>query len=193
MNSHGIGYLRWKLTLFEIIFLAIALGVDCLIVSFSQGLLIRFKRRKISTILATVMGLFQGGMPVISYLLTGLIYNYIAPFAKFLVFAIFMFLGGKFIIEAIKKDAGKRHIPRLGFRVFILLGIATSIDALGAGVSLKLTHTPLILSCSIIALTSFLMSLTGFWSGNALKKVDTKYLEIAAGVILILLAAKSLF
>ena len=60
------------MTLFEIIFLAIALGVDCLIVSFSLGLLIRFKRTKISTILALIMGFFQGGMPVITYLLTGL-------------------------------------------------------------------------------------------------------------------------
>ena len=91
------------MTLFEIIFLAIALGVDCLIVSFSQGLLIRFKRTKISTILASIMGFFQGGMPLITYLLTGLVYNYIAPFAKLLVFAIFMFLGGKFIVEALKK------------------------------------------------------------------------------------------
>ena len=180
------------MTLFEIIFLAIALGVDCLIVSFSQGLLIRFKRTKISTILASIMGFFQGGMPLITYLLTGLVYNYIAPFAKLLVFAIFMFLGGKFIVEALKKDVGEKQMPRLGFRVFLLLGIATSIDALGAGVPLKLTHTPLILSCSIIALASFMMSMGGFWSGNALKKFDTKYLEIAAGVILILLAIKAL-
>ena len=101
------------MTLFEIIFLAIALGVDCLIVSFSQGLLIRFKRTKISTILASIMGFFQGGMPLITYLLTGLVYNYIAPFAKLLVFAIFMFLGGKFIIEALKKDVGEKQMPRL--------------------------------------------------------------------------------
>lgn len=180
------------MTLFEIIFLAIALGVDCLIVSFSQGLLIRFKRTKISTILASIMGFFQGGMPLITYLLTGLVYNYIAPFAKLLVFAIFMFLGGKFIVEALKKDVGEKQMSRLGFRVFLLLGIATSIDALGAGVPLKLTHTPLILSCLIIALVSFIMSMIGFWSGNALKKFDTKYLEIAAGVILILLAIKAL-
>ena len=178
------------MTLFEIIFLAIALGVDCLVVSFSQGLLVRFKRRKISTILALIMGIFQGGMPVITYFLTGLVYNYIAPFAKILVFSIFMFLGVKFIIEAIKKL--DEVCQRLGFRVMLLLGVATSIDALGAGVSLKLTNTPLVLASSVIGLMSFLMSMIGFWSGNALKKFDTKYLEISAGVILILLALKAL-
>lgn len=179
------------MTLFEIIILAIALGVDCLVVSFSQGLLVRYKRREISNLLALIMGGFQGGMPVISYLLTGMVYDYIAPFAKSLVFGIFMFLGGKFIIEALKNEESPLH-GRIGYRVFILLGIATSIDALGAGISLKLTNTPLLVSCGIIAVTSYLMSLTGFWSGNALKKFDTKYLEIGAGGILILLAIKAL-
>lgn len=180
------------MTLVEIIFLAIALGVDCLIVSFSQGLLIRFKRRKISNLLALIMGLFQGGMPLISYLLTGLVYDFVAPFAKGLVFGIFAFLGGKFIIEALRKNEEHKHV-RLGLRVFILLGIATSIDALGAGVSLKLTHTPLLISCGIIGFASYLMSICGFWGGCCLKKFETKYLEIAAGGILILLAIKALF
>lgn len=179
------------MNLFEIIFLSAALGVDCLVVSFSQGLLVRFQRLKISMILALIMGFFQGIMPVISYLLTGMVYDYVAPFAKSLVFGIFMFLGCKFIIEALKNN--EENLSQcLGYKVMILLGIATSIDALGAGISLRLTHTPLLLSCGIIALGSFLMSLTGFWSGNALKKVSTKYLEIAAGMILILLAIKAL-
>lgn len=178
------------MSLVEIIFLAVALGIDCLIVSFSQGLLVRFKRRKISNILALIMGVFQGGMPLISYLLTGVVYNYIAPFAKWLVFSIFLFLGVKFIVEAFNSE--EVTYPRLGFRVFLLLGLATSIDALGAGVSLKLTSTPLLLSCGIIALMSYFMSLLGFWSGCCLKKFATKYLEIGAGLILIILAVKVL-
>lgn len=179
------------MNLFEIIILAIALGVDCLVVSFSQGLLIRFKRKKISNLLAVIMGTFQGGMPLISYILTGMVYDYIAPFAKSLVFGIFMFLGGKFIIEALKDEEAPIH-GRIGYKVFILLGVATSIDALGAGISLKLTHTPLLLSCGIIALVSYLMSLLGFWGGCWLKRFNKKYLEIGAGIILILLAIKAL-
>ncbi len=180
------------MTLVEVIFLSIALGMDCLIVSFSQGLLVKFKRKKVSNILALIMGLFQGGMPIISYLLTGIVYDYVAPFAKTLVFGIFMFLGGKFIIEALKteKESAQTH---LGYKMFLLLGLATSIDALGAGISLKLTHTSLLLSCGIIALGSYLMSLGGFWGGCCLKKTNTKYLEIAAGIILVLLAIKALY
>ena len=181
------------MSLFEIIFLAIALGVDCLVVSFSQGLLIKCQRRKISNLLASIMGIFQGVMPLISYLLTGVVYDYISPFAKMLVFGIFMFLGLKFVIEVFGAEKDTQENVSLGYKVLIFLGIATSIDALGAGISLKLTNTGLLLSCGIIAATSYLMSLCGFWGGAWLKIFDKKYLEILAGMILIFLAIKALF
>lgn len=137
------------------------------------------------------MGFFQGFMPLIGYIITGMVYDYVSGFAKPLVFGIFTFLGGKFIIEAFKNEK-ETVCNMLGYKVFLLLGIATSIDALGAGISIKLTNTSLIESCGLIAIGSYLMSLIGFWSGHYLKKFDTKYLEIFAGIILILLAVKSL-
>ena len=179
------------MNLFEIIILAIALGIDCLIVSFSQGLLVKLERKKISLILASIMGFFQGSMPLISYLLTKLVYEQIAPFAKFLVFGIFIFLGVKFIKDAFDNDENE-IIKRLGYKVMLILGIATSIDALGAGVSLKLTNSSLISSCLIIAMASFLMSIIGFWSACLIKNLNSKALQISAGLVLILLALKAL-
>ena len=74
----------------------------------------------------------------------------------------------------------------------ISLGIATSIDALASGVSLNLTKTPLLLSVLLIGFMSFFMSMAGFWSGNFFKKLPSKYLEISGGLILIILAFKSI-
>ena len=179
------------MTLFELFFLSLALGVDCLVVSFSQGLFVREERGKISLFLALIMGLFQGTMPFISYLLTGLVYDVIAPFAKILVFSIFMFLGCKFIFEALKSEQ-ENSSTKLDYGTMIILGFATSIDALGAGVSLKLTDSPLLLSCGIIAAGSFAMSVSGFWGGNAIKIFSAKALEIFAGLILVFLAVKAL-
>ena len=47
------------------------------------------------------------------------------------------------------------------------------------------------LSTAIIGIASFIMSMTGFWSGNFIKHIPSKYLEITGGIILILLAIKS--
>lgn len=46
--------------LIEILFLAAALGVDCLVVSFSQGLVFTRNRTKNSLALALTMGVFSG-------------------------------------------------------------------------------------------------------------------------------------
>lgn len=176
------------MNLIEIAVLAAALGVDCMVVSFSQGLIFKENRVKNSLILAVTMGLFQGIMPIFGYLGIGSISEYIKPFSNWLVFAIFMFLGIKFIYEAFQE---KEKICCISVECLISMGIATSIDALVSGVTLNLTSTPLLLSCVVIGLVSFWMSLKGFWAGIFFKKLPSKVLEIAGGVILILLALKS--
>lgn len=186
----GRDCLRWKLSLIDIILLAVALGIDCLVVSFSQGLIFDKDRLKISLKLAGIMGLFQGVMPVIGYIGTDKLYKYILPYNKWIVFGIFFVLGLKFISEAFSKKEEK--IQCLDFVCLISFGVATSIDALVSGASLRLTETELVLSCTIIGLMSFLMSMVGFWSGNRVKYLCPKCLEISAGVILIALSLKAL-
>lgn len=177
--------------LIEILFLAAALGVDCLVVSFSQGLVFTRNRTKNSLALALTMGLSQGIMPCIGYFFTGAISRYIEPYAKWLVFIIFFALGAKLIYEAFnEKD---ENICCIDLKCLLGMGLATSIDALASGVSLNLTKTHLILSVLIIGFMSFFMSVFGFWLGNFFKKLPSKYLEISGGIILILLAFKNVF
>lgn len=178
------------MSLTDIIFLAIALGIDCLVVSFSQGLILKHNRIKNSLYLALTMGLFQGLMPVIGYVGTNGLYRLLVPLSKWIVFGIFFILGLKFILEAF--ELKKEETECIGLRCLIGLGIATSIDALVSGASLMLTHTNLLLSCFIIGTVSFLMAITGFFAGNRIKSIKSQYLAIAGGLILIILAIKSL-
>ena len=173
-----------------LIFLAIALGIDCLVVSFSQGLIFTSKRTKNSLALALTMGLFQGLMPVIGYTGADVIHKYVESFSQWLVFGIFLILGLKFIFEAFEeKEDG---ICCIGLKCLLGMGLATSIDALVAGASLNFTGTPLLLSALIIGCASFLMSMAGFWFGNFFKSFPSKYIEISGGLILIILAVKAL-
>lgn len=176
----------------DIIFLAVALGIDCLVVSFSQGLIFTKNRTKNSLALATTMGLAQGIMPCFGYFFTGIISSYIEAYSKWLVFVIFFILGVKFIYEAFERKEDTK-ICCIDFKCLICMGIATSIDALVSGVSLNLTKTPLLLSVLLIGLMSFFMSMSGFWFGNFFKKLPSKYLEILGGMILIFLGVKSIF
>lgn len=179
------------MTLIDIILLAIALGIDCFVVSFSQGLIFKNNRFKNSFNLALVMGFFQGFMPVIGYVGTNSLYKLIVPFSKWIVFGIFLTLGLKFIVDSFAPK--EEQAQCIGWKCLCGLGIATSIDALVSGATIRLTGTSLALSVSLIGLASFLMSISGFWSGNFIKNIPSKYLEITGSVILILLAIKSLF
>lgn len=177
--------------LVEILLLAVALGIDCLVVSFSQGLIFTQNRMKNSLALAFTMGVSQGIMPCFGYFFTGLISSYIEAYAKWLVFIIFFILGAKFIYEAFSEK--EENISCMDLKCLIGLGIATSIDALASGVSLNLTKTPILLSVFLIGLMSFVMSVAGFWFGNYFKKLPSKYLEISGGIILIILGFKAIF
>lgn len=136
------------------------------------------------------MGIFQGFMPLIGYVGTDSLYKLIVPYSKWIVFGIFFILGAKFIFEAFQPK--KEEIQCIGFKCLMSLGIATSIDALVSGATLKLTHTNLIPAMALIGIASFIMSLVGFWTGNYIKNIPSKYLEIIGGLILIGLAIKSL-
>lgn len=190
MFTLGTDCLRWKLALFDIILLSIALGIDCLVVSFSQGLIFTENRTVNSLKLACVMGLFQGLMPLVGYIGADKLYKYVLPFSHWIVFGIFLTLGLKFIFESFTSE--KPPVKCLDIKCLVSLGIATSIDALVSGASLRLTHTNLLLACIIIGVGSFLMSVTGFWSGNKLKSICSTCLEKAGGIILIALAIKSI-
>ena len=177
------------MSLVEIFLLAIALGIDCCVVSFSQGLIFKSQRVKNSLFLALTMGIFQGLMPCIGYTGADVIHKYVAPFSDLIVFTIFLILGIKFIAEAFQPK--EDEICCIGFKCLMGMGIATSIDALVAGGSLNFSRTPLVEPAMIIGAASFIMSLTGFWSGNLIKNFPSKYLEISGGIILILLAIKA--
>lgn len=140
--------------------------------------------------LAVTMGLFQGGMPIIGYGFAQIVSSYVEAFASWIIFGIFMTLGVKFIYEAFQEKE-EDGVCCIGLRCLISMGIATSIDALGAGVGLRFSEANLILAMVLIGAASFIMSLIGFWAGNLFKHIPSKYLEVAGGLILVGLALKA--
>ena len=178
------------MSLIAIFLLSIALSVDACVVSFAHGLVLCGNNYKNSFSLAFCTGLFQGGMPVIGYFITQSLYKYIEPFGKWIVFAIFMYLGIKIIYESFSEDFEPPIC--LSFKCLLLISIATSIDALAAGVNIYLTSTNIVKAAALIGVTTFAFSFGGYWAGCFLKKKTNNLLEIFAGLILIFLAVKSI-
>lgn len=180
----------------DILILAIALSIDACVVSFSTGLVFTQNKRTNSLMLASAVGFFQFLMPIVGYFTAQSVSKYVEPYENWIVFGIFILLGAKFIKDAFKNENGAKEEKincYLCFSYILLVSIATSIDALGAGVSIAFTKTQIWFPAIVIGVITFINSLLGFWSGHLFKKFPSKYLEITGGLILIALAFKVLF
>lgn len=174
----------------SIIILAFALSIDACIVSFSYGLAFSENRLKNAILLALFTGFFQGVMPLVGYFLTSFVQTFIQPYAPIIIFLIFTYLGVKFIIEAFKEKEQKPLC--LGLKCLFLVGIATSIDAFSAGISLALCRNTILKPALFIAGVTFVNSFAGFELGGKLQNLPTRLLEIFAGSLLVLLGLKAL-
>lgn len=177
----------------DILILAIALSIDACVVSFSNGLVFTQNKRINSLMLACAVGFFQFLMPVIGFFGAQTVSKYVEPYDHWIVFSIFILLGAKFIKDAFKAEKEEKIDCYMCFKYIFLVAVATSIDALGAGVTIAFTKTQIWFPAIIIGVVTFINSLLGFWSGHLFKKFPTKYLEISGGLILIALAFKILF
>ena len=182
------------MNLSQIIFLAFALSIDAAAVSFSQGLIICKNKRRNAFLLAFFTGFFQFLMPILGFIFASLIYDYVKNFCSLIAFLIFLILGLKFVYDALmKQDKLNAEVCCLSFKCLLMFALATSIDALAAGVNFRFLDTPLFFASLIIGITTFLISLFCFWAGHLFKKFPSKYLEILSGLILIALAIKIYF
>lgn len=181
------------MTHLDIFILAIALSIDACVVSFSNGLIFTQNKRQNSLILASSVGFFQFLMPIIGWFLAQSINKYVEPIDHWLVFVIFILLGAKFIKDAFDEEEKEKLTCYLCFSYILLVSVATSIDALAAGASLYFAGVKILIPAIIIGIITFINSLLGFWGGYLFKKFPSKNLEISGGIILILLAFKTLF
>lgn len=182
------------MNLTDIFLLALALAVDAFVVSFSYGLIIKTKRRAAALKLAAATGLGQFVMPVLGWYGARSVYNLIERIDHWIAFFVFLTLGLKVIVDSLQGcDCREKLNKTLSLKVLLMIGVATSIDAFVSGSMLYFVKAPVFSSALIIGITAFVGALTGFNLCRIFKNLQTRCLELAAGVILILLGCKVLY
>lgn len=173
-----------------ILLIAIGLSMDSLAVCISGGIFMkRFCIRK-SLKMALVMGGFQGIMTLLGWALGFKFSNYICNLDHWIAFFLLAYLGGKMIYESFKEE--NESLSSLSNKTLFTLGIATSIDALAVGISFAFLKTDIILPATIIALVTFLLSLSGVCCGFRFGKIRGINVEFLGGLILIGIGTKIL-
>ena len=195
--------------LIQIILLSIALSMDAFAVSVTDGLIYQDINKKKALFIALVFGVMQGLMPLIGYWLVELVEffvngaggnagNFMATVVTWTAFVLLMFIGIKMIVEAIiemRKVEEEKALRKFSIKEVLFFGLATSIDAMAAGVSLHAglsNNLTVWLHVSIIIVITFGICLVGLFLGKSIVKLfkgKTEITSIIGGAILVCLAA----
>ncbi len=177
---------------FDSFAVSLSCGMSCCVCA--RGRLVRF---------AAVLGLCQGLMPLIGWGAATNFRTVIEAYDHWVAFVLLLFLGGKMIWESFSSDDEEQPAGNpfaLGRN--LVLGVATSIDALVAGIAmafLPLTIIPspsqllnMLAAVFIIALVTMIASLTGLYLGRRSRGRLGERAELLGGIILILIGVKVL-
>ncbi|MGL5152892.1 MAG: manganese efflux pump MntP family protein, partial [Clostridium sp.] len=137
-------------------------------------------------------GLFQGLMPVIGWGLGVNFASYIERIDHWIAFVLLVIIGGKMLIEGLNEEEDEEVKEDLSNKRFVLLAIATSIDALAVGVSFAFLKVNIIYASMLIAIITGIFSFLGVYIGKVFGKLLNKKAEIFGGAVLILIGVKIL-
>lgn len=138
-----------------------------------------------------VFGSFQAAMPVLGWL-GGLGFRPILePVDHWIAFGLLAIIGLHMIISSWNATDSTKHAG--SFVQLIVLGIATSIDALAIGLTFALLGVDILFAILIIGAVTFAMSFGGVYLGQRVGRLFARRIEAIGGLILILIGVRILF
>ncbi|MDD3214471.1 MAG: manganese efflux pump MntP family protein [Eubacteriales bacterium] len=171
----------------QLILIAIGLSMDAFAVSLGKGLCMKKLRYGQAAVIALFFGGFQMMMPLLGWLLGKQFAGYITVIDHWIAFVLLGGIGGKMIWEAAhdREDVACDVEDKLDIRELLLLSIATSIDALAAGVTFAFLQTAILPAVTEIGCITFALSFLGVVIGHRFGIYLKKKAEYAGGIALI--------
>ncbi len=188
------------MSLLETLLLAAALATDALAVSLAAGVSLREINSGHAFRLGWHFGFFQAAMTLVGWSVGLAVYELIATVDHWVAFGLLILVAARMIFGTLRADARKADArkdeeteaapvdPTRGWSL-VLLSVATSIDALAAGLSLSLLRVSIWLPVLLIGLTAALFSVGGVYLGACVGKRTSlgKRAELVGGVVLVMI------
>ena len=174
--------------------IAFALSIDAFAVSVIYGVIIKNLKPKHAFAIAFSFGSFQAIMPIIGWGVGLFFKEYIENIDHWIAFILLVFVGGKMIYAALfgKEKDDQYEKNKFNIITLLTLAVATSIDALAVGLSFSLIDLNIFFPAIIIGSVTFLVCFTGVYIGDRVGHLFEKKLEIAGGIVLILIGVRIL-
>lgn len=176
----------------EAMILAVGLSMDAFAVSVCKGLGMKKADLKSGLICGAWFGGFQALMPTIGFFLAMLFADAIEAIDHWVAFVLLALIGFNMLKEALSKEEAEETSADLSVKTMFVMAIATSIDAMAAGISLAMDEANIWLNAACIGITTCVLSAIGVKVGNVFGSRFEKKAQLAGGIILILLGTKIL-
>nr|MBA3464959.1 manganese efflux pump [Deltaproteobacteria bacterium] len=167
--------------------LSIGLAMDATAVAAARGL---HRQASEGLILAVLFGVFQAGMAALGWGLGAWGGPYVEAFDHWIAFGLLVGIGGKMLWDAWR--GGEEAAPKAGVGTYVMLALATSIDAAAAGMTLPMLSVPPLLAIVLIGTITLGCSVIGYRLGRAVGKGFEGKLEVLGGLVLIGLGVRVL-
>ncbi|MDR2530494.1 MAG: manganese efflux pump MntP family protein [Oscillospiraceae bacterium] len=177
--------------LLELLILSVGLSMDAFAMAVCKGFALRKASMKSAVIVGLYFGVSQALMPTIGYLLASAFADVIKAVDHWIAVVLLSIIGIHMIYEGIRncEDASNSS---LAFMVMLPLAIASSIDAMAAGVSIVMLEFWIVPVALTIGATTFAFSAAGVYLGARFGSRLGSKAEIIGGVILVGLGCKIL-
>ena len=168
--------------------LALALAMDAFAVALTQGCRFRPSLRG-GLAIALTFGVFQALMPLAGWVIGAVALIYVEAVDHWIAFGLLTFLGVRMLGGHVGDEEAARSLTG---RALLIAGVATSIDALAAGITLPTLGVSPWLAVALIGIVTFVMSGAGVLLGRRAGDHLGEWAERAGGIILIGLGVKIL-
>lgn len=179
------------MNLFELLLIAVGLSMDAFAVAICKGLSVRELKVRHIVITGAFFGGFQALMPLAGYLLGTQFKDYIVTVDHWIAFVLLSIIGINMV-----RESRNEHCENVGdafnLKSMTMLSIATSIDALAAGVTFAFLQVDIVPAVSFIGIITFIFSAAGVKIGNVFGTKFKSKAEFAGGIILIAMGLKIL-
>jgi putative Mn2+ efflux pump MntP len=186
------------MTVFEIILMAVALAMDAFAVAICKGLATEKATFKNMLIVGVWFGSFQALMPFIGCTVGSAFMSYIEGLDHWIAFVLLGFIGGNMIREALSRENECEcdcEDSSFAPKVMLTMAIATSIDALAAGVGMSVDLSgmgQIIFAVLMIGVITCILSAVGVKIGNVFGAKYKFVAELSGGTVLVGMGIKIL-
>ncbi len=179
------------MTLLNLFLIAAGLSMDAFAVSVCKGLALEKSSLGKAVIAGVWFGSFQALMPLVGFLFGSRFKTSITRLDHWITFILLALIGFGMIKDAFSRKEEKLS-GTMHFKEMFLLALATSIDALAAGITFAFLQIHILPAVGLIGGTTLLLSTLGIRVGSLFGSRYKSRAELAGGILLIFMGTKIL-